>query len=142
MSVNMTPPTGAAIRAQALPPLNRNQAAALAAIQGMLFGAGKPCLLEGRAGTGKTRLVVELVRRWHGRVAGCPPTHKSAFVLLTMTPTRIAAWRIRDISQRLRNHFPGRGFGACPQRQARHESVRRHLTTEGAWQAATAPRVQ
>jgi hypothetical protein len=59
--VNTKPLAGTAIRAQTLPPLNRDQEAALAAIQGALFGAGKSCLIEGAAGTGKTRLVVELV---------------------------------------------------------------------------------
>lgn len=68
MTVTTKPPARAPIRAQALPSLNRDQETALAAIQGALFGAGKPCPLEGRAGTGKTRLVVELVRRWPGGV--------------------------------------------------------------------------
>src|SRR3954468_21524793 len=84
MGVIVRPPARAGNTSQALPVLNRGQEQALAAAQGVLFGRRKPFLIEGAAGTGKTRLIGELGCRWPGRVAVCAPTDKAAAVLHQM----------------------------------------------------------
>lgn len=101
--IDVRPPARPRTTAPALPTINRDQKKALAAAQGVLLGRRRPFLLEGRAGTGKTRLIVELVRRWPGRVAVCAPTHKAAAVLdqmLLLDPTIDVATGFSRGSQR------------------------------------------
>ena len=84
MSTTMSPP-GVSLTTTDSAVAQPDQRNALRAIIATVRGSPPgDFLLEGRSGSGKTRLLVETVRICKGRIAVCAPTHKAASVLLDM----------------------------------------------------------